>query len=80
MRPLCKEDFAGEASEVIANSSIIDNAVFLVEEMKVEKNYINNFEATVSYKIPKGFYLDEATFSLIGTYKIDEEKGMILFD
>ncbi len=77
---ISKEDFAGEASEVIANSSIIDKAVFLVEEMKVEKNFINNFEVTVSYKLPKGFYLDEATFSLIGAYKIDEEKEIILFE
>jgi len=77
---ISKDDFAGEASEILANSSIIDNAVFLAEEMKVEKNYITMFEVMVNYKITRGFYLDEATFSLIGIYKIDEEKGLMIFE
>jgi hypothetical protein len=38
------------------------------------------FEVTVNYKIATGFYLDEATFSLLGKYKIDEENSQILFE
>jgi peptidoglycan-associated lipoprotein len=77
---ISKDDFAGEANKVLANSSIADLAVFLVEELKVDKNYITMFEVTVNYKIPVGFYLDEATFSLLGKYKIDEENKQIIFE
>jgi len=75
-----KDDFAGDPNEVLANSSIIDKAVFLVEELKIEKNYITMIEVTVMYKLEKGFYLDEATFSLIGDYKIDEENKKMIFE
>jgi peptidoglycan-associated lipoprotein len=77
---ISKDDFAGDPTEVLANSTIQDNAVFLVEEMKIEKNYITMFEVTVSYKIDKGFYLDPDTFSMIGKYRIDEESGFLIFE
>ncbi|RLB68182.1 MAG: hypothetical protein DRH03_10130, partial [Deltaproteobacteria bacterium] len=77
---ISKGDFAGDANEVLANSSIADKAVFLVEELKIDKNFITLFEVTVSHKIPTGFYLDEATFSLIGKYTIDEEKMEMVFE
>ena len=76
---ISKDDFAGDPNEILANSSIADNAVFLVEEMKVGKNYITMFEVKVSHKIPAGFYMDEATFSLIGDYEIDEENNKMIF-
>lgn len=76
---ISKDDFAGDPNEILANSSIADNAVFLVEEMKVEKNYVTMFEVTVSHKFPSGFYMDEATFSLLGDYEIDEEKNVMIF-
>ncbi len=77
---ISKDDFAGDPNEVLANSTIADKAVFLVEELKIGKHEITMIEVTVNYKIPKGFYLDEPTFSLIGKYKIDEEKNELLFE
>jgi len=77
---ISKDDFAGDPNEVLANSTIADGAVFLVEELKVGKNYITMIEVTVSYKVSAGFYLDEATFSLIGKYKFDEENKQVIFE
>jgi len=75
-----KDDFAGDPQEVLANASIIDEAVFLVEEVKVEKEYITMIEVKVLHKLEDyGFYLDEATFSLIGDYEIDEENNKMIF-
>ena len=76
---ISKDDFAGDPNEILANSSIADKAVFLVEEMKISKNYVTMFEVTVSHKFPTGFYMDKATFSLIGDYEIDEEKMLMIF-
>jgi hypothetical protein len=76
---ISKDDFAGDPTEILANSSIADNAVFLVEEMKIKKNFVTMFEVTVSHKLATGFYMDEATFSLIGDYEIDEEKSVMIF-
>jgi len=77
---ISKDDFAGDPNEVLANSTIADGAVFLVEELKIGKNYITMIEVTVNYKIPAGFYLDEPTFSLIGKYKFDEENQQVIFE
>jgi peptidoglycan-associated lipoprotein len=77
---ISKDDFAGDPNEVLANSSIMDKAVFLIEEIKVDKNYITMIEVTVSYKIPTGFYLDEATFNMLGKYRIDEEAKEVIFE
>ncbi len=77
---ISKNDFAGDPEEVLANSSIQDGAVFLVEEVKIEKNYITMIEVTVTHKIDQGFYVDEATFSLIGKYRIDEENMKMIFE
>ncbi|NOX46120.1 MAG: OmpA family protein [Chlorobi bacterium] len=77
---ISKGDFAGDPNEILANSSIADKAVFLVEELKIDKNSITLFEVTVSHKLSRGFYLDESTFSLIGKYTIDEEKMEMIFE
>ena len=77
---ISKDEFAGDPNEVLANSSIMDKAVFLVEEIKIEKNYITMIEVTVSHKLEQGFYLDEATFSLIGKYRVDEENKKMIFE
>ncbi len=77
---ISKGDFAGDPNEILANSSIADKSVFLVEELKISKSFITLFEVTVSHKLPRGFYLDESTFSLIGKYTIDEEKMEMIFE
>jgi len=77
---ISKDDFAGDPNEVLANSTIMDKAVFLIEELKIDKNYITMIEVTVSYKLESGFYLDESTFSLIGKYRIDEEAKKVFFE
>jgi len=76
---ISKDDFAGDPNEVLANATIVDKSVFLVEEVKVEKQYITMIEVMVSHDLPNGFYVDEATFSLIGDYTIDEENNKVIF-
>ncbi len=76
---ISKGDFAGNANEVLANSTITDGAVFLIENMNVLDHQISLFEVTVSYKIKTGFYLDEATFSLLGKFTINEENKLLIF-
>ncbi|MCB0805842.1 MAG: OmpA family protein [Bacteroidales bacterium] len=77
---ISKNDFAGDPDEVLANASIADKSVFLIEELKIEKNYITMIEVTVVHKLERGFYLDEATFSQIGKYTIDEENMKMIFE
>jgi outer membrane protein OmpA-like peptidoglycan-associated protein len=77
---ISRDDFAGDPIEVLANSSISDKAMFLIEEMKIERNYITMIEVMVSHSLEKGFYIDEATFSLVGKYRIDEENNRMIFE
>ncbi len=77
---ISKNDFAGDPNEVLANATIVDKSVFLVEEVKVEKHYITMIEVVVRHDIKNGFYVDEATFSLIGDYTIDEANMKVIFE
>lgn len=77
---ISKDDFAGNPDEVLANASIVDGAVFLVEKIKIKKQYITMIEVTVSYKIANGFYIDETSFGQIGKYTIDKENKEIIFE
>jgi peptidoglycan-associated lipoprotein len=75
-----RDDFAGDPVEILANSSIADKAMFLIEEMKIERNYITMIEVMVNHKLEDGFYLDEATFSMVGKYRIDAENNLMIFE
>ncbi|MCD4694665.1 MAG: OmpA family protein [Bacteroidales bacterium] len=75
-----KNDFAGDPIEILADASIQDKAYFLIEELKIEKNYITMIEVMVNHKLERGFYVDEATFSQIGDYRIDEENNRMIFE
>lgn len=77
---ISKNDFDGDPNEILAGSSIADQAVFLIEEIKIRKNYINLVEVIVYHKLDHGFYVDEATFDMVGDYKIDEENKLIIFE
>jgi peptidoglycan-associated lipoprotein len=76
---ISKDDFAGDPEEVLANASIIDGAVFLIEEIKIEREYITMIEVKVMHKLEDyAFYLDEATFSQLGDFEIDEENKLLI--
>ena len=77
---ISKDDFAGDPNEILANATIQDKAYFLIEEIKIEKNYITMIEVMVNHKLEQGFYVDEATFSQIGKYRIDEENNKMFFE
>jgi hypothetical protein len=77
---ISKDDFAGDPNEILANATIMDKSVFLVEEVKIEKQYITMIEVMVMHDIKNGFYVDEATFSLIGDYTIDEANMKVIFE
>ena len=76
---ISKDDFAGDPEEVLANASIIDGAVFLVEEVRIEREFITMIEVKVIHKLEDyGFYLDQATFSQLGEFEIDEENKQLI--
>ena len=76
---ISKDDFAGDPEEVLANSSILDGSVFLVEEIKIEREYITMIEVKVMHKLESSeFYLDQATFSQLGDFEIDEENKKLI--
>ena len=77
---ISKDDFAGDPSEVLANASIMDGAVFLIEEIKIGKEYITMIEVKVSHKLEHGFYIDKTSFRQVGKYTIDKENKEIIFE
>lgn len=76
---ISKDDFDGDPNEILANSSIADKAVFLIDEIKIQKNYINLVEVIVDHNLKTGFLIDEETFNMIGDYTIDEPNKVMIF-
>lgn len=77
---ISKDDFEGDPNEILANASIMDRSEFVLEEIKIGKNYITFIEVMVDHKIAEGFYIDEETFSDIGNFTIDEENKLLIFN
>ncbi len=75
-----KDDFEGNADELIGDGYIADKAKFNIKTIRLGNATIENVNATVNYRLTKPLILDKTTFSRFGQYRIDEAKSMIIFE
>jgi peptidoglycan-associated lipoprotein len=74
-----KTDFAGDPEKILANSSIIDKAVFNVAEISIANKTAFDLEATVYQKQVPGILMSESVLKKFGKYTIDKSKKQIIF-
>ena len=74
-----KTDFAGDAEKILANSTIVDKAVFNVAEINIANKSAFDLEATVFQKQKPGVLMSESILKKFGKYTINKEKKQIIF-
>ncbi len=74
-----KSSFEGDPSKIIGEGEIADKAVLTIPEVRVGKNTIKDLKVTVNRKIPS-FHFGENTLKRFGSYNIDTNSGLIIFE
>jgi peptidoglycan-associated lipoprotein len=75
-----KDDFVGDANQILAEGSIADRAVFKIRELRIGPRTVTNIEASVSHKLTEGVIIGESTISTLGRFKIDQGKKQLIFN
>lgn len=74
-----KDDFVGDATKILAEGSIANNAVFKIRELRIGPHTATNIEASVSHQLTEGVIMGESTISTLGRFKLDEGKKQLIF-
>lgn len=74
-----KSNFEGDVTRIIGEGEIADKAVLTLKEVRIGKNTIGDLKVTVN-KRTASLHFGAATLKLFGTYTVDADSGLILFD
>ncbi len=74
-----RNDFEGNAEQVLRAGSISDGAVFTIKELRIGKNTVKNLKAKVAHLQIDPLVLGEEVLHQFGTYSIDKDKKQISF-
>ncbi len=75
-----KDDFEGNADELIGDGFIADKATFNIKTVRLGNATIDNVVATVNYRLTKPFLLTNDILNRFGKFTVDDEAGMIIFE
>jgi peptidoglycan-associated lipoprotein len=75
-----KDDFEGNADELIGDGYIADKAKFNIKTLRLGNTTIENVTVTVNYRLTKPLIIDQNTMSRFGNFTIDEAENMIIFN
>lgn len=76
---ITKDDFAGDATRILAEGTIADKAVFRIRELRIGPRTVNNIEASVSHRLTEGIIMGESTINMLGRFKIDQGNKQLIF-
>ncbi|HPE87481.1 MAG TPA: OmpA family protein [Bacteroidales bacterium] len=77
---ITKNDFEGNSDELIGDGFIADKAKFTLKSLRIGNTTREAVTVTVNYRLTKPLLMDNQTLSSFGSFRIDEEKGMIIFE
>ena len=74
-----KDDFEGNPTEILANNSIRNNSVFLIDEIRIGAKTIYDVKFTVLHRQTNPIVIGREVMDRIGRYTINEEEKEIKF-
>ncbi|MDZ7741508.1 MAG: OmpA family protein [Bacteroidota bacterium] len=77
---ISKNDFKGDANEVLAGGTIANNAIFTVEELTIADQTVYDVEFKVNHKLRHPLMIGKLTMNKIGDFRIDESSKQIIFE
>ena len=75
-----RNDFEGDASQVIGEGVIADKAVFNLREMRLGKNVVRDIKVTVNKKLRNPLYFGPNTLNQFGKFSMDTADQLIIFE
>jgi len=70
---LSSDDFQNTEDVLLADGSVVENAVVVLKEVKIGTKILNNVRAHVSYKIDSPLLLGQSVINLLGKWYIDND-------
>lgn len=74
-----KDDFVGDAEEILANGTVANRSVFIVKEFTLANETVNNIEIMVNNNLEFPLVIGNTVLSAFGKYTIDAQKQQIIF-
>ncbi len=75
-----KEDFEGDATEILVDNSIRDNAIIIIPEITIANKTVNNLKLKVKHNIRYGIVLGDSALKLFGDFKFNKTSNKLTFD
>ncbi|MFC2102094.1 OmpA family protein [Bacteroidota bacterium] len=75
-----RNDFIGDATQLIGEGFIENKAVINIREMRIGKNVARDLKATVNQKLKNQIYFGPNTMKQFGAYSVDEVDKKIIFE
>ncbi|MCF8233637.1 MAG: OmpA family protein [Bacteroidales bacterium] len=77
---ISKDNFEGDPNQVLAEGSIANNAVFVVEEFTLGTFTVKDVKFTVSHRLRHPLMIGRSVLQQIGKFKINRDKQEIVFE
>ena len=77
---ISKENFEGNASEVLKNNTIADHAVIHFDEVRIANKTVKDVTVIVSYRLNFGIVFGDYILSKFGKYHFNTQKHELIFD
>ncbi len=75
-----RNDFIGDATQLIGERTIANKAVINIREMRIGKNIARDLKATVNQKLKNQIYFGPTTLKQFGVYSVDAAETKIIFE
>ncbi len=76
---ISKNDFKGNPEEILANNTIVNNAVIVIDELRIGNSTINDIDFIVQHNLRHPLMFGRQTFEKFGKFRIDRNKKEIVF-
>jgi len=75
-----RNDFIGDATQLIGEGAIANKAVINIREMRLGKNVARDLKVTVNARLKNPVYFGPKTMKEFGRFSVDEEESKIIFE
>ncbi|MDO9511703.1 MAG: OmpA family protein [Bacteroidales bacterium] len=77
---ITKDNFQGNAEEILADGQIKKNSILTLPSVKIGKKVIYDIDVVVETKLEEGLILNRSTLAKYGAFTIDEQSQTIIFE
>lgn len=77
---ITKDNFQGNAEEILADGQIKKNAILTLPSVKIGKKVIYDIDVIVETKLEEGLILNRSILSKFGAFIIDEQAQTLIFE